>query len=46
MEEIIVCKDWKYQSKSLLKSLIGRTRNSFEDTQMHNKLKETLKELN
>ncbi|RIA89238.1 hypothetical protein C1645_825126 [Glomus cerebriforme] len=44
-EEIIVCKDWKYQAKSLLKSLIGRTKNSFEDTPMHNKLKETLKEL-
>lgn len=44
-EEIIVCKDWKYQAKSLLKSLIGKTKNSFEGTPMHDKLKETLKEL-
>ncbi|CAG8551505.1 4055_t:CDS:2 [Racocetra fulgida] len=40
----VVCKDWKYQAKSLLTSLIGKTRN-FEGTEMHDKLKETLKEL-
>ncbi|CAG8609239.1 10588_t:CDS:1 [Cetraspora pellucida] len=40
----VVCKDWKYQAKSLLTSLIGKTKN-FEGTEMHDKLKETLKEL-
>ncbi|CAG8557391.1 10089_t:CDS:1 [Dentiscutata erythropus] len=40
----LVCKDWKYQAKSLLTSLIGKTKN-FEGTEMHDKLKETLKEL-
>ncbi|CAG8554868.1 12569_t:CDS:1 [Funneliformis mosseae] len=43
--EKIVCKDWKYQAKSLLKSLIGRTKNSFEGTPMHDKLKEVANEL-
>ncbi|CAG8509564.1 1080_t:CDS:1, partial [Scutellospora calospora] len=40
----VVCKDWKYQAKSLLTSLIGKTKN-FESTEMHDKLKETLKKL-
>ncbi|CAG8736934.1 10155_t:CDS:1 [Funneliformis caledonium] len=43
--EKIVCKDWKYQAKSLLKSLIGRTKTSFEGTPMHDKLKEVANEL-
>ncbi|CAG8717496.1 11891_t:CDS:1 [Acaulospora morrowiae] len=42
----MVCKDWRYQAKSLLKSLIGKTNATFEGHEMHDKLKETLKELN
>ncbi|RHZ68910.1 hypothetical protein Glove_292g34 [Diversispora epigaea] len=42
----IVCKDWRYQAKSLLKSLIGRTKASYENTKMHDELKKKLKELN
>ena len=37
-EEVIVCKDWEYQSKSLLKTLIARGRNSFEGLDIYEKL--------
>ncbi|ORY01097.1 TPR-like protein [Basidiobolus meristosporus CBS 931.73] len=42
----VVCKDWKYQAKMLLRSLIGRTRDMFEGTAAHDRLVEELKELN
>ncbi|KAK9728459.1 hypothetical protein K7432_001062 [Basidiobolus ranarum] len=42
----VVCKDWKYQAKMLLRSLIGRTRDMFEGTETHDRLVEELKELN
>ncbi|KAG9291160.1 hypothetical protein G9A89_013032 [Geosiphon pyriformis] len=43
--EELVCKDWRYQAKSLLRTLIGRTKNSFEGSEMHDKLKKALKDL-
>ncbi|CAG8677117.1 721_t:CDS:1 [Ambispora leptoticha] len=43
--EKVVCKDWRYQAKILLRTLIGRTKNSFEGSEMHDLLKVTLKEL-
>ncbi|CAG8504336.1 3542_t:CDS:1 [Ambispora gerdemannii] len=43
--ENVVCKDWRYQAKTLLRTLIGRTKDSFEGSKMHDQLKATLKEL-
>ncbi|CAJ0764136.1 17498_t:CDS:2, partial [Entrophospora sp. SA101] len=45
IEEEMVCEDWLYQAKTLLKSLIGRTKKSFEGTETHDQLIKTLKEL-
>ncbi|KAI9013246.1 hypothetical protein BC832DRAFT_549110 [Gaertneriomyces semiglobifer] len=42
----MVCKDWKYQAKTTLKTLVGRTKSTFEDTPLHDELKEKLKEVN
>ncbi|KAJ3416846.1 hypothetical protein HDV05_008431 [Chytridiales sp. JEL 0842] len=39
-----VCPDWKYQSRMALRTFIGRTKDSFEDTPDHDSLKELLKE--
>ncbi|KAI9295879.1 TPR-like protein, partial [Neoconidiobolus thromboides FSU 785] len=41
----IVCKDWKFQSKMLLKSLISRTSDSYETEPEHDMLIKSLKEL-
>ncbi|KAJ3392972.1 hypothetical protein HDU92_008051 [Lobulomyces angularis] len=38
----VVCKDWKYQIKSILKTLVGRTRTSYESTDSHILLLEKL----
>ncbi|RUS28522.1 hypothetical protein BC938DRAFT_481788 [Jimgerdemannia flammicorona] len=43
--EQLVCKDWRYQSRSLLKTLLGRTKSTWEDTETYEKLQQTLKEL-
>lgn len=44
-EMVVVCKDWQYQTKLMLRSLIGKTKDSFQDTENHDKLKERLKDL-
>ncbi|KAI9302722.1 hypothetical protein BJ944DRAFT_269499 [Cunninghamella echinulata] len=41
----LVCSDWKYQSKSLLKSLMGKVRDTFDDTPTYESLKERLDDL-
>ncbi|KAJ3224590.1 hypothetical protein HK099_008199 [Clydaea vesicula] len=38
----VVCKDWKYQIKLILKTLVGRTRTSYESTDSHILLLEKL----
>ncbi|KAJ3155657.1 hypothetical protein HDU89_006631 [Geranomyces variabilis] len=40
-----VCKDWAYQARMTLKTLIGRTKNNFEDTPLHDSLKQRLEEV-
>ncbi|KAJ3091032.1 hypothetical protein HK102_001903 [Quaeritorhiza haematococci] len=40
--EEVVCKDWAYQARMTLRTLIGRTRESFEDTPSHMKLHEKM----
>ncbi|KAI8922197.1 hypothetical protein DFJ77DRAFT_495459, partial [Powellomyces hirtus] len=40
-----VCKDWAYQARMTLKTLIGRTKVAFEDTPLHDSLKEKLEEV-
>ncbi|RKP13703.1 hypothetical protein BJ684DRAFT_4428, partial [Piptocephalis cylindrospora] len=41
----LVAPDWHYQSRGLLRSLIGRTRGSFEGTEWHDRLADRLAEL-
>ncbi|KAI9100474.1 hypothetical protein DFS34DRAFT_578699 [Phlyctochytrium arcticum] len=41
----LVCKDWAYQAKMVLKTLIGRTRTNFEDHPTHDELKDKLTEI-
>ncbi|KAI8823038.1 uncharacterized protein EV422DRAFT_523138 [Fimicolochytrium jonesii] len=41
----VVCKDWAYQAKMVLKTLVGRTKANFEDTPAHDSLKEKLQEV-
>ncbi|KAJ3155392.1 hypothetical protein HDU86_004294 [Geranomyces michiganensis] len=41
----VVCKDWAYQARMTLKTLIGRTKNNFEDTPLHDSLKQRLEEV-
>ncbi|KAI9208102.1 uncharacterized protein BJ171DRAFT_557816 [Polychytrium aggregatum] len=42
----VVCKDWAYQAKMTLRTLIGRTKDSFEGHELHDALKEKLAEIN
>ncbi|KAF9407552.1 hypothetical protein BGZ94_002648 [Podila epigama] len=44
-QEQIVAKDWAYRSKQMIKSLMARTRDSWEDVEAFEKLKETMEEL-
>ncbi|KAI9497600.1 hypothetical protein BDB00DRAFT_803330 [Zychaea mexicana] len=37
-----VCADWKYQARLILKGLMGRTREAFEDTEAYERLKDRL----
>ncbi|KAI9286741.1 hypothetical protein BC943DRAFT_321307 [Umbelopsis sp. AD052] len=37
--------DWKYQARTVLKGLIGKSKSSWEDTETYDKLKERLDEL-
>ena len=37
--------DWKYQARNVLKGLIGKAKNSWEDTETFEKLKDRLAEL-
>lgn len=41
----LVCPDWRYQVRMTLKTLIGRTRKSFEGLGAHDSLKERLERL-
>ncbi|CAO3628801.1 unnamed protein product [Cunninghamella blakesleeana] len=41
----LVCSDWKYQSKLLLKSLMGKVKDTFDDTPSYDALKERLDDL-
>ncbi|RUS15783.1 hypothetical protein BC937DRAFT_92002 [Endogone sp. FLAS-F59071] len=43
--EELVCKDWKYQSRSLLKTLVGRTKNIWDGTETFDKLQQALKDM-
>jgi tetratricopeptide (TPR) repeat protein len=40
-----VAEDWRFQARSLLRSLIGRTREAYADTPAHDRLIEALNEL-
>ncbi|KAI8149613.1 hypothetical protein BJV82DRAFT_127817 [Fennellomyces sp. T-0311] len=40
-----VCADWKYQSRLILKGLMGRVREVFEDTDTYERLKDRLDDL-
>ncbi|ORY97981.1 hypothetical protein BCR43DRAFT_490680 [Syncephalastrum racemosum] len=40
-----VCADWKYQSRLILKGLMGKARDNFEDTESYERLKERLDDL-
>ncbi|KAJ3121263.1 hypothetical protein HK100_012451 [Physocladia obscura] len=39
---VIVCPDWKYQGRTVLRTFIGRTKDSYEGTPEHERLKELL----
>ena len=41
----IVCKDWQYQARTCLKTVVGRTRSTYEGTEMHEKLQKRLEEV-
>ena len=41
----IVCKDWKYQSRTCLKTVIGRTKHIFENNEKHQKMVDKLQTL-
>ncbi|KAI9250911.1 hypothetical protein BDA99DRAFT_444794 [Phascolomyces articulosus] len=40
-----VCQDWKYQARLILKGLMGKVRDIFEDTETYERLKERLDDL-
>ncbi|KAJ8660512.1 hypothetical protein O0I10_003558 [Lichtheimia ornata] len=40
-----VCADWRYQSRQILKSIMGKGKDVFEDTVMYDRLKERLEDL-
>ncbi|KAI8883426.1 TPR-like protein [Backusella circina FSU 941] len=40
-----VCADWKYQSRQILKGLMGKVRDVFEDTASYERLKERMDDL-
>ncbi|KAF7722546.1 hypothetical protein EC973_002970 [Apophysomyces ossiformis] len=40
-----VCADWKYQSRQIIKGLMGKARDNFEDTPTYERLKERLDDL-
>ncbi|KAI8974403.1 hypothetical protein BDB01DRAFT_806458 [Pilobolus umbonatus] len=40
-----VCADWRYQSRQIIKSLMGKARSSFEDTPTYERLKDRLEDL-
>lgn len=44
-EETIVCKDWNYQSRTCLKTVIGRTKAIYEDEESHRKLVDRLEKI-
>jgi guanylate kinase len=41
----LVCADWKYQSRQILKGLMGKVRDVFEDTPSYERLKERMDDL-
>ncbi|OZJ03997.1 hypothetical protein BZG36_03636 [Bifiguratus adelaidae] len=41
----LVAKDWKYQTRMILKGLLGRTKQSWEDHELYEKLKDDLQHL-
>ncbi|KAF9210655.1 hypothetical protein BGZ59_009145 [Podila verticillata] len=43
--EQLVAKDWAYRSKQMIKSLMARTRDAWEEVEAFEKLKETMEEL-
>ncbi|KAF9274765.1 hypothetical protein BGZ68_000377 [Mortierella alpina] len=44
-QEQLVAKDWSYRSKQMIKSLMARTRDAWEDLPAFEKLKDTMEEL-
>ncbi|KAG0363174.1 hypothetical protein BC939DRAFT_489615 [Gamsiella multidivaricata] len=44
-QEQPVAKDWAYRSKQMIKSLMARTRDSWEDVPAYEKLKDTMEDL-
>ncbi|KAF9438318.1 hypothetical protein BGZ76_008706 [Entomortierella beljakovae] len=44
-QEQLVAKDWAYRSKQMIKSLMARAKNSFEDVEAYQKLKDTMEDL-
>ncbi|KAG0014188.1 hypothetical protein BGZ80_010589 [Entomortierella chlamydospora] len=44
-QEQVVAKDWAYRSKQMIKSLMARTRDSWEDVEAFQKLKDTMEDL-
>ncbi|KAF9112530.1 hypothetical protein BGX27_003209 [Mortierella sp. AM989] len=44
-QEQLVAKDWAYRSKQMIKSLMARTKNSFEDVDAFQKLRDTMEDL-
>ncbi|KAF9355748.1 hypothetical protein BGX26_006187 [Mortierella sp. AD094] len=44
-QEQLVAKDWAYRSKQMIKSLMARTRDSWEDAEAFQKLKDTMEDL-
>ncbi|KAI7872363.1 hypothetical protein BDF14DRAFT_1752626 [Spinellus fusiger] len=45
VEGVAVCSDWKYQSRLIVKGLMGKTRDVFDDTTTYERLKERLEDL-
>ncbi|KAF9205966.1 hypothetical protein BGZ49_003210 [Haplosporangium sp. Z 27] len=44
-QDQLVAKDWAYRSKQMIKSLMARTRDSWEDAEAFQKLKDTMEDL-
>ncbi|KAF8933027.1 hypothetical protein BGZ58_006636 [Dissophora ornata] len=44
-QEQVVAKDWAYRSKQMIKSLMARTRDSWEEVAAYEKLKDTMEDL-